>query len=75
MNLFLILVACVQPQHLQYDHGRALEAALAAQADRARPSAADAVFPLSGTEAAALRMNVEAATGDAEEIDTQALTE
>ena len=73
MMLLLLAIACGQPAHLQYDHGRALRAALAAQADLTRPSAADAVYPLSGAEAAALRMNVEAATGDVEESGAEAL--
>jgi hypothetical protein len=73
MILLSILLACVQPAHLQYDHGQALRAAMAAQADRTRVTAADGVFPLSGVEAEALRLNVSTATGDAEDIDSEAL--
>ena len=46
-----ILMGCGSPLHLQYDHGRASDAAFNAQADRTRASVAGAAYPLTGTEA------------------------
>jgi hypothetical protein len=60
--LLLPLGACASGHHLQYDHGRAYEAALAAQADLMRPAAADGAYPLTGFEGLALRQR---ATEDA----------
>ena len=45
------VMGCGSPLHLQYDHGRASDAAFNAQADRTRASAAGAAYTLTGTEA------------------------
>lgn len=66
MLLLAVFSGCAQPLHLQYDHGRAFEQTLAMQADRTRPAAVDAAYPLSGAEADAMRRQVEVATGDEE---------
>lgn len=58
-TLLSTLPACVQPLHLQYDYGRAVEESARLQADRARPSAADAVYPLTGPEALLIIENVQ----------------
>lgn len=58
----LPLGACAAGGHLQYDHGRAYEAALAAQADLMRPAAADGAYPITGFEGLLLRQR---ATEDA----------
>lgn len=55
------LCACVQPTHLQYDFGRAYTETFRAQADLTRPSAANQSYSLYGPEAAAIRINVQAA--------------
>lgn len=58
-TLLSTLPACVQPLHLQYDYGRAIEASSRIQADRERPSAATAVYPLTGPEALLIIENVQ----------------
>ncbi len=63
------LTGCGSSKHMQYDFGRAFTAANTAQADLTRPSAANSAFPLSGVEAAAIRINVTAST--TEEKDSQ----
>jgi hypothetical protein len=56
--LALALAGCGSPLHLQYDHGRASEAAFKGQADRTRPSVAGAAYTLTGTEALEIRSRV-----------------
>lgn len=68
--LLLALVAlaagCAKQTHLQYDHGRATMAATAAQANLARPSAADAAYALTGKEGIELRERATESTTDTE---------
>lgn len=65
MTLLLVLITgCAQPTHLQYDFGRAYYTSLKVQADLARPSVAEAMYPLSGAEATEIRMRQEEATGE-----------
>lgn len=60
--LLALLAGCAQPTHLQYDFGRAYMEAGTTQANLDRPSAARAVYSLSGTEGEQLRKNVEQET-------------
>lgn len=53
------LAGCAQPVHLQYDFGRAYTESMQVQANLDRPTAAQANYPLSGTEAILIRANVE----------------
>jgi hypothetical protein len=62
MIALLLFGACAQPLHLQYDFGRALTESQKIQADLTRPTVAEAVYPLTGTEAVKLRQNVEKTT-------------
>jgi hypothetical protein len=64
--ILLLLAACGSPTHLQYDFGRANWQAQQIQTDLARPSAAEAVYPLTGDEALKIRHNVESASTDEE---------
>jgi hypothetical protein len=50
--------SCAQPLHLQYDFGRAYTQSLQVQANLDRPTAAQSVYPLGGTEALLIRENV-----------------
>ncbi len=74
--VLLILPACAQPVHLQYDFGRAYTESLRTQANLDRPSVAQANYPLTGTEAILIRENVEKEgakekTGEAESTATE----
>jgi len=62
----LALGGCASPLHLQYDYGRAYTAAIVTQADRTRPSVANAQYSLYGTEAEAIRLQVKEKTTDSE---------
>jgi hypothetical protein len=67
--MLTLIAACGQPVHLQYDLGRAYEAAWEIQSDLSRPTVADEAYAVSGTEALAVRQNAENAaaakkTGD-----------
>jgi len=57
LALITALFGCSTPHHLQYDHGRAFQDTMAIQADRSRPSVAQATYALSGDEALALSEN------------------
>ncbi len=65
-----LMTACGSGRHMQYDHGRAYTAAMTAQADLTRPAAASAAYPLSGTEAARIRLNVTTSTSDEETAES-----
>ncbi len=52
------LAGCAQPLHLQYDFSRAYTESMQTQANLDRPSVAQSVYPLSGTEAILIRENV-----------------
>jgi hypothetical protein len=76
MALLLFLVACTQPLHLQYDFGRSYMDVAEIQANLDRPSAANAVYELSGAEGILLRENVvkettEEKTGTAEKTESK----
>ncbi|MDP2313335.1 MAG: hypothetical protein Q8P41_10550 [Pseudomonadota bacterium] len=62
----LLALACAQPVHYQYDFGRASWESARIQADLARESVAESVYPLSGMEAAKMRENVDKSTSDEE---------
>jgi hypothetical protein len=64
--MMLLLLACTQPVHLQYDYGRALAESQRIQADLSRASVAESLYPLSGAEAEKIRMNAEKAASDEE---------
>jgi len=71
--LSLALAGCGSPLHLQYDHGRASQAAFNTQADRTRPAVADSAYPLTGSEALEIRSRVfeqmtDTETGQAEYV-------
>jgi len=77
-SLGLALVALVAPgclghSQLQYDVGRAYEAAFAAQANLGRPSAADAAYGLSGEEGLELRARVTETATDTESGEAEAI--
>ena len=54
----LALVGCGSPLHLQYDHGRASDAAFEAQANRTRTAVSGSAYTLTGTEALEIRSRV-----------------
>jgi hypothetical protein len=63
MILALLLAACGQPAHMQYDFGRAYADSLELQAQLDRPGAAAAQYALGGSEGLDVRMRAkEAAT-------------
>lgn len=70
--MMLLLLACAQPAHLQYDFGRAYSESARIQADLSRQSVAESVYPLSGEEASRIRSNAEQASGDAESGEQEA---
>ena len=59
------LTACAEPAHLSYDFGRAYSGAFDAQPDLTRATANNLDHPLSGVEAQAIRINVQAETTEA----------
>lgn len=67
MILLTFLLACGSPTHLQYDHGRAYYEALNAQSNLNRSTAVNEVYPLDGTEAAAVRAQSEEATSKSDD--------
>jgi hypothetical protein len=69
--LTLALAGCASPLHLQYDFGRAYTAAIVSQADLTRPSVANAQYPLYGTEAEAIRIQVREKTTDEEKTESE----
>ena len=71
--MMLLFIACAQPVHLQYDFGRASWEAQRIQADLARESVKDALYPLSGHEAAEIRNNNEKATTNEETGEAEAI--
>jgi hypothetical protein len=71
--MMLLLLACAQPVHLQYDYGRAIWEAQRLQADLSRPSVAQSLYPLSGNEAATIRSNAEQSAGDEESGEQEAI--
>lgn len=66
MTLLLVLLGCAQPVHLQYDHGRTFYTMQQVQANVTRESVKDAVYPLSGFEAANIRLRSQEASTDVE---------
>ena len=69
----LLLLACAQPVHMQYDFGRASWESARIQADLSRASVADSVYPLSGKEAQLMRENVEKSSSDGESGEAEAI--
>jgi hypothetical protein len=57
---------CASPLHMTYDFGRAYTVAFTMQADLSRPSVANSQYPLYGTEAEAIRIQVQEKTSDEE---------
>lgn len=73
--LALALSGCAHPRLLQETHGTTFEATMAIQADRGRPTVANAAYPLTGEEGLMVRQMVteettETKTGEAEATDT-----
>lgn len=69
----LALSGCGQPTHLQYDHGRAFNAAFEAQSDLTRPSVAKLQVGLTGEEGLRLRQVVIESTTDEESGEAEAV--
>lgn len=67
MITLLLVLACGQPTHLQYDFGRAYSEALNTQATLDRESVKNDAYPISGEEALAARANALKAASDEEE--------
>ena len=63
--------ACGTPNHMQYDFGRASLEAYNTQQDLTRASVADNQHPLTGNEAAAIRLNQRVAITDTESGDSE----
>lgn len=71
MILFLTFLACGSPTHLQYDFGRSFYAAQDIQANTARSTVIDEVYPLNGVEGAGIRSkSVEATTTAPQKLET-----
>jgi hypothetical protein len=73
MTLLLLLAACGQPTHLQYDHGRAMNDAMRIQADLTRDTVKDSLYPLSGFEAAEIRLRAAEATAEEKSGEAEAI--
>ena len=79
MNRILLVLAaasalaggCKPPLHLGYDYGRAFVETLRVQADLTRPTVQYAAYSLYGPEAAAIRVNVQEATTEEEEVTSE----
>lgn len=71
--MMFLLLACAQPVHLQYDFGRSYTEAMRVQADLSRPSVAESTYPLSGEEAAKIRMRAAEASSDQESGEEEAI--
>lgn len=71
--MMFLLLACAQPVHLQYDFGRAYTESMRTQADLSRPSVAASTYPLSGEEAAKIRMRAAEASSDEESGGEEAI--
>ena len=65
---------CASPLHLTYDYGRAYTQAVTTQADLTRSSVSASQYELYGTEAAAIRINVETDSTNAETAETTLTT-
>lgn len=61
------------PSQIQYDFGRATQAAFAAQANLDRPSAADSAYALTGAEALEMRARVTEMSTDEESGEAEAV--
>ncbi len=66
MISLLLLLACGQPAHLQYDYGRAYAEAFATQGTLDRQSAAKDGYAIGGAEALVTRENARKAATDTE---------
>lgn len=66
MITLLLIVACGQPAHMQYDFGRSFNESLAVQATRDRASAAADAYGIGGAEALLTRENARKAATDIE---------
>lgn len=60
------LVGCAHPRNLQDGFGETYQTAMQVQADRGRPTAANAAYSLTGFEGIELRQNVTEDTTDTE---------
>lgn len=61
-----LLAACGQPKQLQDNYGEAYRSSMEIQADRGRPTVADAAYPLTGFEGIELRTRVTEESTDEE---------
>ena len=61
------------PSQIQYDLGRATQAAFSAQADLTRPSVADSAYVLTGNEALEMRQRVTEKATDEESGELEAV--
>ena len=64
--LVALASGCGGGRHLQYDHGRAVTQAMQTQADRTRPSVANAAYALDGRAGLEVRERVVEQSTDAE---------
>lgn len=71
--LGLLLAGCGQPKHLQSSFGECYESSMQIQADRGRPTVADAAYPLTGFEGIELRLRVTEESTDAESGELEAV--
>ena len=67
----VMMASCKPPLHLGYDYGRAYVETLRVQADLTRPSVQYAGYSLYGIEAVLIRLNVEQATTDQEDSESE----
>lgn len=62
----LMLLACGQPAHMQYDFGRSFNESIAVQSTRDRASVATDAYGIGGAEALRTRENARKAATDTE---------
>ena len=66
ITVLLMLAACGQPAHLQYDFGRSYNESVALQGTLDRASAVDGAYAIAGAEALKVREATRAAATDKE---------
>lgn len=69
----LLLGGCAHKRILQEGHGEAFETSLALQADRGRPTVADADYTITGFEGIELRLRVTEESTDEESGEIEAV--
>ncbi len=69
----LLLAGCGHPRNLQASFGNSFHESMAIQADRGRPTVADAAYPLTGFEGIELRLRVTEEATDEESGKVEAV--